>query len=227
MKFLLGLFLLFVFLKVTYADTIYFKNGRSINGIIKKDDGESVELEIDGGSAKFPKSDIKSMARSSEEDAQTLRQQWEINKQALHEKIAAQKLEEELKPRSVDFSPGLQGIVVNVRLNGKTEAKMVLDTGASVTLITKKIADQLNIKFNDAQPEIKMQVADGRQVDARRVIIDKVEVQGVEARDVEVAVLLNETGDLGFGDGLLGMSFLKKFNFRVDQKEKKLILEKL
>jgi len=53
------------------------------------------------------------------------------------------------------------------------------------------------------------------------------EVQGVVARKVDCAVLLDDTGDLGFGDGLLGMSFLKRFNFTVDQKQKKLTLEKL
>ena len=56
---------------------------------------------------------------------------------------------------------------------------------------------------------------------------DVLEVQGVVAKKVEAAVLLDDTGGLGFGDGLLGMSFLKKFNFKVDQREKKLTLEKL
>lgn len=226
MKFLLSLFLLFAFFRFAYADTIYLKNGRSISGIIKRDDGETVELEVDAGSVKFLKSEIKSIAQSPKQDAQALRQQWEISNQDLEERIVVQKLEEERKPRVADFSRGAQGITLDVLLNDKVKARMILDTGASAMVITRDIAQQLRINLVNIKPDIKAQVADGRQIDAKRVIIDKVEVQGVEASNVEAVVLLNETNDLGFGDGLLGMSFLKKFNFKVDQKGKKLILEK-
>jgi clan AA aspartic protease (TIGR02281 family) len=112
-------------------------------------------------------------------------------------------------------------------LNGKVDAKMVLDTGSSLVMITKNVALKLGINLSAAtKPDLKAQVADGRQVNAKRIILGTMEVQGVVAKNVEAVVLLDDTGSLGFGDGLLGMSFLNRFNFKVDQKAKKLILER-
>ncbi|MFH1398429.1 MAG: hypothetical protein ABIH27_07770 [Candidatus Omnitrophota bacterium] len=52
-------------------------------------------------------------------------------------------------------------------------------------------------------------------------------VQGVEAKEVDAAVLLDEVAGIKFKDGLLGMSFLKKFNFKIDQANNRVILERL
>ncbi len=228
MKFLACLFLLCASWKFSYADTLYLKNGRSIDGIIASDNGKAVELEVGvNSSVNFLKSEIEKIVKSPEQDYQPLRQKWEKQKQAQEEKIAKLKLEEEAKPNSVNFSHGLQGIVVDVTLNNKIKAKMILDTGASAEIITRKIADDLKINLKKVEPDINLSVADGRQISAKRIILESVEVQGVEAKNVEGAILLEDAGKLGFGDGLLGMSFLKRFNFKVDQKEKKLILEKL
>lgn len=211
----------------SYADTIYLKNGRSIEGIIKSDDGKNVELEVGiNSSLSLLKGEIQSIIKSPAEDLAGLRRQWLKHKAETEERIIKLQLEEEAKPRSVSFSPGLQGIAVDVLIDGKVKARMVLDTGASLVVITRDIADKLGINPGKSQPDMKMQVADGRQIDAKRIIFDRVETQGAEVRNVEGAVLLDEVIP-GFGDGLLGMSFLKKFNFKIDQREKKLILEKL
>ncbi len=228
MKTLLSLFLLLALAPFAYSDTIYLKNGRSINGIVKKDDGKTVELEVGvSSSVSFLKSEIENIVKTPAAQSAVLRQTWERQKQANEGKMIKLQLEEEGKPNAVKFSPDLQGMVVSVLLNNKVSAKMVLDTGASTMIITKKIADELKINLNNVEPDMKVQVADGRQIIAKRVILEAVKVEGVEAKSVEGAVLLDDSEDPGFGDGLLGMSFLKRFNFKVDQKEKKLILEKL
>lgn len=228
MKVWLGaLFLLFM-AGLGYADTLHLKNGRSMEGIIKKEDSESLELEVGVNcSVKFLKSDISSISRSSQQDYPDLRAAWEKDKQEALERMAKERLAEEGRPRSVDFSHGSQGIVINALLDDRVEAKMVFDTGASIVLIARSIADKLGIDLGGSEPDLNVQVADGRSIGAKRIFINKIEVQGVYAENVEAAVLLSDAGDLGFSDGLLGMSFLKNFNFKVDQKEKKLILEKL
>ena len=70
-------------------------------------------------------------------------------------------------------------------------------------------------------------MADGKQINAKQIVLDSIKVENVEAQGVEAAIILDEISDAGLQDGLLGMSFLKKFNFKVDQRNKKLILEKL
>ncbi|MDO8661924.1 MAG: retropepsin-like aspartic protease [Candidatus Omnitrophota bacterium] len=228
MRFLVSLFLLCVSFKFSYADTLYLKNGRSIDGIIESDNGRTVRLVVGvNSSVSFLKTEIESIVKSPEQDYQALRQKWEKQKVAQEEKMAKLKLEEEALPNAVDFSHSQQGIAVNVTLNNKVNARMVLDTGASSIIITRKIAEDLKINLTKVEPDMKVQVADGRQISAKRIILESVEVQGVEVKNVEGAILLDDAGNLGFGDGLLGMSFLKRFNFKVDQREKKLILEKL
>lgn len=228
MKGWFGLLFLFSMFSFSYADTLQLKNGRSMEGIIKKEDSQSIELEVGVGcSIKFLKSEVNSISRSSSQDSLALRAKWEKDKLASEKRMLDEKLADERKERTVEFSRGSQGILLNVKLDDKIEARMVLDTGASIILITRNVAGKLRINLDGLQPDMTMQTADGRKISAKHIVIGKVEVQGAQARNVDAAILLSEAGDMGFGDGLLGMSFLKHFNFKVDQKEKKLILEKL
>ncbi|MFA7272116.1 MAG: retropepsin-like aspartic protease [Candidatus Omnitrophota bacterium] len=228
MKVLSGLFLVLVLVSLAYADKVYLKNGRSIEGIVKSDNGEVVELEVGvSSSVTFRKSEIEKIVKSPETDSSLLRQKWVKRRFEFNKKIAKLQSEKEKESSVISFSRDLQGMTVNVTLNNKVSTSMVLDTGASLVIISKNIAEKLGMDLFGAQPDLKVQVADGRQIDAKRVIIQTMRVQEATANTVEAAVLLGDTGDLGFGDGLLGMSFLKRFNFKVDQKEKKLTLEKL
>lgn len=225
MKIILCLLFIFSF-TLACADTLYLKNGRSIEGIIVREDDATIELEVGSGSVRFLKKEIERIAKDSTQDPSSMRRKWDEQKKKMQDRIVKQQLEDEAKPRSIDFSRDSQGIFLKVLLDGKVETRMLLDTGATTMLITMDVADKLRIRLNNFQPDMKVQVADGRVINAKRLIIDRVKVEGVEARNVEAAVLLDNTDDLGFGDGLLGMSFLKNYNFKIDQKEKKIILEK-
>jgi clan AA aspartic protease (TIGR02281 family) len=220
----LGVFL-FGFTVAANADILYLKNGRSIEGIIKSEDSQNIELEVSGGTVKFDKNQIERIVKTSHRELESLRQKWETQKRGVEEKITSQRMEEESKPREVKFSKESRGIVLSVTLNKKVEATLILDTGASLIMLRRDIAGELGINLDRVTPDMKVQLADGRQVNAKHIVLDNVKVENVEAKNVEAAILLEETGSLGF-DGLLGMSFLNRFNFRIDQKEKKLILEK-
>jgi len=210
-----------------YADTLKLKNGRSIEGIIKKEDAESVDFEVGSGSVKFLKSEIADISKSSPKDSDSLRNRWQADKLNFDNKLAKQKAEEESKPRKASFSHDAKGMTIGVTLNNKVETTMVLDTGASLILLTRDTANKLGINLDKLKPDMKVQVADGRSVEAAHIVLDSVIVENSEARNVDASVLMDKKGDFGFGDGLLGMSFLKNFSFKIDQKEKKLTLEKL
>ncbi len=222
--------LLFIFLLqpfIIYADVIKLKNGRSLEGIVRKEDAHSVELEVSSGSIKFSRGEVAEILRSGKSEAASLRRQWENSRIELDNKLMSQKAAQESKPQDVKFSHDSKGIIVKVTLNNKAEVPMVLDTGASIILLTRSTAKRIGFDLGKLNPDIKVQVADGRMVDAARVILSSVIVENSEAKRVPAAVLMQERGDFGFGDGLLGMSFLNNFNFKIDQKEKKLILEKI
>ncbi len=209
------------------ADTISLKNGREIDGIIWNESEDSVELEVSSGSVTFKRSEIDKIKRSSLSDQQQMRVDWERQKQENQENILQQQEEEEAQPQEVELTRDSPNITISAQLNGMVEVQLVMDTGSTLIVLKKEIAEQLNVGLDDPSPEVRLVLADGRQIHAKLITLASVKVENVEAKDVEAAVMLDEITDPGFKDGLLGMSFLKRFNFKVDNREKKLILEKL
>jgi clan AA aspartic protease (TIGR02281 family) len=217
----------FGFVSTLNADTLYLNNGRHIEGIVKNEGSGIVELEVSGGSVKFKKSEVERIERNAEEETLLMRQKWEKKKIELQKKIEKQKTEEENKPKKVAFYKDGQGIVVEAKLNNKVQVSLVLDTGASVMLLRKEVAQKLGINLDNVKPDSSIIVADGRKVNAKYITLDSVKVENVETAKVGAAIILDEIKDIGFRDGLLGMSFLQRFNFKVDQRDKRLILERL
>jgi len=209
------------------ADTVYLKNGRSLEGIVKNIDAGVVELEISIGTVKFDKSEIEKIDMSTDQSRDVLRQEWEQEKQATDERREKIKEEEEKKPKSVEFDKNKQSIIVDCLMDNKVSAKLVLDTGATTVVLRNRVAQQLlGINAGRLIPDMKVRLADGRIADAKFLIIGSIKVQDVEAKNVEACVLTYDVGGTDMQDGLLGMSFLKRFKFTIDQKKKKLIFEK-
>jgi clan AA aspartic protease (TIGR02281 family) len=115
--------------------------------------------------------------------------------------------------------------MVKALLNGELPVNLVLDTGASAIMLKRALAEKLGIKLD--KPDTKVTLADGKTVSAKHIILESVKVQDSEVSKVDAVMLLEEESALGPVDGLLGMSFLKHFSFKIDRKDKKLILEKL
>jgi len=55
--------------------------------------------------------------------------------------------------------------------------------------------------------------------------LDSIELGKAQAVDISAAVLMEDTTEIK--DGLLGMSFLSKYHFTLDQEGQRLILKKL
>jgi len=229
------IFLTLVFLSVfsfqlqAFADTLYLKNGRSIEGLIKKESADEVDLEISLGSMKFPMKQIDRIVRSSPKEAELIRQEWADEKIKGQERAKEAELIREHEPKQVNMNKQSGHVVVTALLNNKVKANLVLDTGASLILLSRKVADNLGIDVgvNSGGAPIELIMANGRKEKARMIILESVKVQDSEINNVEAAVLPDKESATMSDDGLLGMSFLKKFNFKIDQKNDKLILEKL
>lgn len=105
-------------------------------------------------------------------------------------------------------------IFVPVKLaNGsaETEAMLLLDTGATSTVISPEVAARLKIEQAD---NVRVQVVGGRVLKVKRAVLRQIQVGPVQRADQEV-VIVNQRGG-GMGDGLLGMSFLAGLKYTID-----------
>lgn len=213
-----------------HADTIYLKNGRQVEGLIKAEDEDSVKIDIGFGTVGFTKTEIEKIYRSTPEEIAAIYQKWQrqniAREKAWQEEKIKRDLLREQQPRQVDVSWESGHIFVEAILNRKVPAQLLMDTGASLIVLSKNMGEKLKIKPKDKNKVVQLQLADGRKIEATRIILEKIKVQDVEVKDVEAAVLQEEVAEANFKDGLLGMSFLNRFNFKVDYKKGKLILEK-
>jgi len=227
----LAFLMVLVFGLLAYADTLYLKNGRSIEGIILKEDENEINLELNRGSMKFPKSQIASITRSSEEGTESIRQSWVVQQEANEAKIRQAQEKMEHEPKQAEFNKETGHMMVAATLNQKVKVSLILDTGASILALSNSVAASLGID-PEVKPEnpaevIEVILADGSKVTAKKIILESVSVQGSEVKNIEAAILPAQAQGLIAQDGLLGMSFLKHFTFKIDQKNDKLILEKL
>jgi hypothetical protein len=105
-------------------------------------------------------------------------------------------------------------VPVVLRNNGRiVTARMILDTGASVTTIYSKLASELNMGKNKLSI-IKSTSANGIKTDALLTKVDLIEVDDKLQANAEV-IIMPVRSDIGV-DGLLGNSFLKFYNFSID-----------
>ncbi len=110
---------------------------------------------------------------------------------------------------------------VRARINRKQTARLLVDTGATSVQISQRLARRLGINIYEGEA-VKCTLADGSRVNGHIVTLKEVNLGGVRAKGVD-AVVLDSGGDRDF-DGLLGMSFLENFQFRIDTREDLLIL---
>lgn len=219
---------LFSFMLQLNADTLYLKNGRSIEGLIKSEDADNVDLEISFGTVKFSKVQIERIEMSTPEEAKIIKEGWDKKKLEAQERTKEIEEKKEHEPKQVSVDKESGHIVVEATLNKKVKASLILDTGASFMVLSSNVAKKLGIDVNDKNGEtVQLMLADGRKIDTKFVTLDSVRVQESEVEKIGAAILPEKESDAISKDGLLGMSFLKNFNFKIDQKNNKLILEKL
>lgn len=106
-------------------------------------------------------------------------------------------------------------VPVSLGHGGRTvQATLILDTGASITLINREIAERLNIDLDRAE-RTRVQVVGGGVVDAWHVRLDRLTAGPHTKTGIDVAVIAQNGGGFTF-DGLLGMNFLRSFKYQID-----------
>jgi aspartyl protease family protein len=116
---------------------------------------------------------------------------------------------------NIGLNGAAKAINVAVQVNG-TRGRFLLDTGATFVLLRRTFATSARVHVQD-DDRIQLHTANGigRAMLGRA---DAVRLGTIEARNVAVAVQSDNDAAYGQGiDGLLGMSFLSRFDVRIDE----------
>ncbi len=112
--------------------------------------------------------------------------------------------------------------VVQASLSNNS-VELLIDTGASITAISRAYFASLSNRYKiNYLGRFNMSTAGG-DVMARMYQFAELNVQGVKVENLPV-VILPLTG-LEHADGLLGMNFLREFDFKIDQNQPSLLLQ--
>jgi hypothetical protein len=114
------------------------------------------------------------------------------------------------KITKIPFTPG-KPIMVTARINGGGAAQLMLDTGASVTVINPRILAGLGISSRDSLRG-SVKGATG-SADVLFVPVQSIEVGTARSGPLRVAA---HDIDFSGGDGLLGRDFLDQFTVNID-----------
>lgn len=108
-------------------------------------------------------------------------------------------------------------VPVTFSYNGNTiESLLLLDTGASITVVNRDLAEQLNIE-NAFKTEVM--VVGGNKIETDLIQVDYIEAGPVRVENLTVGII-DHQGEPVQWEGLLGMNFLRKTDYQIDFENK-------
>jgi len=124
---------------------------------------------------------------------------------------------------AVPISRAGRSLVVQAKLNGSRDARLILDTGADITVLSHAAALDAGLLPSQTVATVTLNTAGG-SVRADVFRIGTVSVGAAEARNVPAAV--HDLPDAPAGvEGLLGLTFLDQFLVTVDAQKGELHLK--
>lgn len=109
-------------------------------------------------------------------------------------------------------------VIVAVTFNDTVSGNLVLDTGASQTMISKRIANDLRLYSSGAGTRIGI----GGPVTVSTATLDSIRVGDADVKNMRVSI--HDLPLSGFEEGLLGMDFLGRFQMSLDMEKRVLTL---
>ena len=98
--------------------------------------------------------------------------------------------------------------------------RLILDTGASVSVLSTGVADELGLKTYSTE-FVMLNTANGA-VRAPLIMLDSISLANATVSNMKVAVL----NDLGPINGLLGLDFLNHFDIDINQARGEMLLRR-
>ncbi len=115
-------------------------------------------------------------------------------------------------------------MVASVILNDSHPQEFAVDSGAAFVCLSEALAARAGLRIGASDRDIILRTADGRNVPAKLTTLRSVRLGKFTVENVECAVLGAEAPN---AEALLGMSFLRRFQFRIDTQAGTISLTKL
>jgi aspartyl protease family protein len=121
-------------------------------------------------------------------------------------------------------SDGSRTFIGEVSINGGKPGRFIIDTGASYLSLSRRFAERNKIASSAGQPILLRTTSGVSKV--RLLTLDSVVVGDLTARQVDAVVVTEELGTTGNTeiDGLLGLSFLTRFDVQIDRDAGQIVL---
>lgn len=122
----------------------------------------------------------------------------------------------------VRFSQVDGHIVVPVMLNDSISARVLVDTGAGITILSRELAEALGLDEERGDSiTLKTMAMD---IQAQLATLESIQVGGLSRNNFRVAVTDLSFGENGKFDGILGMDFLNNYKIHIDNEKQRLTL---
>ena len=130
------------------------------------------------------------------------------------------------KPQSIPLRRQGEHFIVQALVNDTFNVSLMLDTGASISLLSESAFEALS-QYSDVtyMKDLNMSTAGGT-ITASIYQVAEFSIQGYIVNDFVFAVTPSYvSGGSEGNDGLLGMNFLRNFDFHIDQNNSSLMLK--